>query len=1091
MTKKVLRWSDYMQIKFRNTKCVREAAITFEDTDRYCPYDREDPAYRSYWRLQEHRSLFGDWFPIGPLGEEVYIPGYQYWYLNFCPIMKLRDSILNNKGELTDEFMDEIEIDPHGIISHMDYDSIRADRIDGFPDFYDGDIWHYKYMDEAERLGLFGVELKVRGVGSSFKAGGNATRNYFLIPKSKSFMIAENEAFLLGDGCLQKAWDIMGFVDEHTGFGKLRQYLNTVSKKRASYEKHLGDGLTVETGFMSEILGITTRNDPNKVRGIRGKYIHLEEAGKDPHLEAKWMILKESVKRTESAFGFLFAAGCVCAGTKVWDNNGNLVNIEDLQQLDGILGYNKVGISKEEITYMQEPKKKICYRITTHTGRYLECSSDHPILKCVRRYPKKKRAKHYRDSSVSNVREYRTQLLDTEFIRTNKLKLNDRIAIIEEVPLFGEKELWEPRLIGWLIGDGSYGFDKTPVLSNCEIEINDYIKKNFDTKIEKTYLTKELKIYQETRIKGICQELRKIGIYGQTKDRKTLPLGIHSYTKKTICELIGGLFDTDGTVSTNGQISITSMSFNLLNEIRMLCQKIGVHGTIMTKHPNKNNPKDKNDYYCFLIHDKKSVLAFSRNIKLLPYEKQRRLSLMEDFYKDKKERQTRFTQGLRYERIVKIEKLGFKDVYNLTANTTHTYIANGIVTHNTGGTEGADYEGLSKLYWNPKAYDIHYVPNMWMPGQENKAVGFFWPADVNAEKCMDEDGNSDREKRKKQILSKREDMMNEGASREALLRFMAEQPLNPMEATLNIKKSILPVEMLMEHLNDVSTDPLKMHYGRNGYLYRDDTGVVKFRESDKVSPLDRFPYDGNNKSGCIVIYDSPYTSDGYVPQGLYLLNNDPYYQDKSTGPSLGATYVYKKINNFHKFRQNTIVASYVGRPETLEQYLTNLFLLAEYYNARVCFENDKGRSITEYARRYKKLGMLQSEFEFNWSGNIKRPGIRRGYGYKMGSGKDDIVRVTAEQYLADWLIDEIFIDETGKSYLNLHTIYDKALLQEMIAYGEKGNYDRVDAILGLMLYIRETISKVPQKPEKLNEENFFSRERIANYFKHEIWYNQS
>ena len=37
-----------------------------------------------------------------------------------------------------------------------------------------------------------------------------------------------------------------------------------------------------------------------------------------------------------------------------------------------------------------------------------------------------------------------------------------------------------------------------------------------------------------------------------------------------------------------------------------------------------------------------------------------------------------------------------------------------------------------------------------------------------------------------------------------------------------------------------------------------------------------------------------------------------------------------------------IVASYVGRPETQDEYNYNLFLLAKYYNAQIGFENDRG-----------------------------------------------------------------------------------------------------------------------------------------------------
>jgi len=78
----------------------------------------------------------------------------------------------------------------------------------------------------------------------------------------------------------------------------------------------------------------------------------------------------------------IVAWGCVCAGTKVWDKDGNVYNIEDLPIDNGILGYNKNyrNASKEDITYWQEAKEKPCVMITTNTGRTLSCSIDHPIL---------------------------------------------------------------------------------------------------------------------------------------------------------------------------------------------------------------------------------------------------------------------------------------------------------------------------------------------------------------------------------------------------------------------------------------------------------------------------------------------------------------------------------------------------------------------------------------------------------------------------------------------------------------------------------------------------------------------------------------
>ena len=84
-----------------------------------------------------------------------------------------------------------------------------------------------------------------------------------------------------------------------------------------------------------------------------------------------------------------------------------------------------------------------------------------------------------------------------------------------------------------------------------------------------------------------------------------------------------------------------------------------------------------------------------------------------------------------------------------------------------------------------------------------------------------------------------------------------------------------------------------------------------------------------------MVYQSPYTTkEGEVPHNLYLICHDPYAQSKSTSnESLGAAYVIKRPNNLSK-PDDIIVASYVGRPQTQDEYNRNLFMLAEYYNAK-------------------------------------------------------------------------------------------------------------------------------------------------------------
>jgi hypothetical protein len=121
-------------------------------------------------------------------------------------------------------------------------------------------------------------------------------------------------------------------------------------------------------------------------------------------------------------------SGCVCAGTKVWTNTGKLVNIEDLKQEDGILGYNGEGISKEPITWMKPPAKKPCYRIEITGGNYIECSEDHPVL-----------------TNHDNNKKNRSI-----FKRADTLKKGDYVYMPDNISIFGDKHVEDARLLGLL-----------------------------------------------------------------------------------------------------------------------------------------------------------------------------------------------------------------------------------------------------------------------------------------------------------------------------------------------------------------------------------------------------------------------------------------------------------------------------------------------------------------------------------------------------------------------------------------------------------------------------------------------------------------
>jgi hypothetical protein len=124
--------------------------------------------------------------------------------------------------------------------------------------------------------------------------------------------------------------------------------------------------------------------------------------------------------------------------------------------------------------------------------------------------------------------------------------------------------------------------------------------------------------------------------------------------------------------------------------------------------------------------------------------------------------------------------------------------------------------------------------------------------------------------------------------------------------------------------------------------------------------------------------------------------------------------------------------------------------LADYYNAKIGFENDRGEVIA-YAKRHRKLHRLQQEFEMLDKKELQSKRVKRQYGMHMTEAR----KFQGEIYIRDWLNSVRTIDENGKKLLNLHKIYDSALLQELIKFNHKGNFDRVMAFMIGMYHTRE------------------------------------
>lgn len=269
--------------RLHDTDKFRQAAIFFQQHGCYTLAPRGTTDYNKYWEQETDRCINGY---TAPDGEGI--TGYNYFYLNYSPIMRLKEE------EYTDR---------EGNLRK------RRQRILEFPSFWDYDYYYFCAIEQAELEGKHIAVLKCRQRGYSFKGGSMLVRNYMLIPGSKNFAIASEQKFLIGDGLLTKAWQIMDFLDKHTAWAKQR-LVSTRMERTSGYKITDEFGKQTEQGYLSSITGITLKNDPERVRGTRAKLVLWEEGGKFPSLLDAWRIEQPSVETDDGkAFGLMIAFG--------------------------------------------------------------------------------------------------------------------------------------------------------------------------------------------------------------------------------------------------------------------------------------------------------------------------------------------------------------------------------------------------------------------------------------------------------------------------------------------------------------------------------------------------------------------------------------------------------------------------------------------------------------------------------------------------------------------------------------------------------------------------------------------------------------
>lgn len=367
----------------------------------------------------------------------------------------------------------------------------------------------------------------------------------------------------------------------------------------------------------------------------------------------------------------------------------------------------------------------------------------------------------------------------------------------------------------------------------------------------------------------------------------------------------------------------------------------------------------------------------------------------------------------------------------------------------TGGDmEGGGTVDARDMFYNPDVYDMISFDDEW---EDKGKISYFVPAYKGLNQFKDDNGNT-KEEPAREYLDKFRDKLKEGKnSRSALDAELQNRPLVPSEVFLTRTGNLFPVADLLTRLAELEASNKERNHDYIGELYIDASAKkVQWKPNAKLKPIYNFPIRGNEDlSGCVIIYEMPYVDkDGDIPYGMYLAGTDPYDHDESTTSSLGSTFVINKLTN-------RIVAEYTARPETANQYYENVRRLLKFYNAKCLYENER-KGLFQYLEHKHETYLLADQPEII-KDVIQHSKVQRQKGMHMSKP----LKLYGEELIKMWLLEPY----ENEGLLNLHKIRSVALLKELIAYNDTGNFDRVMAFM-MIVYHLEEVKKIKVEKEK-------------------------
>lgn len=307
-------------------------------------------------------------------------------------------------------------------------------------------------------------------------------------------------------------------------------------------------------------------------------------------------------------------------------------------------------------------------------------------------------------------------------------------------------------------------------------------------------------------------------------------------------------------------------------------------------------------------------------------------------------------------------------------------------------------------------------------------------------------------------------------------------PFTIDDCFLSSSQNLFPVEYAIKHKNDLLESG--QYSGMLCDVFLESGNKLGTTKSNKQ--LAGFPFSGGVIDAPVQIFEMPQSN--RFDDFIYVSGSDPYKQAKSDTPSLGAFYVFKRRVGIRDPYAYRIVASYVSRPSSIDQFCRTCEVLQKGYGA-ICLMENADQMYEQYLNR--KSGMPASFFLFAGeaiANKYVKAGSRQNskLGLYPTPGNQNLLFSCVVDYCwQDFVVgydDQTGLDITVKG---IELIDDIALLDEIIQYKSGLNVDRIIAF-GHALVLARYFDDNNYMPKSKIEEMNNARKEDA-YKHHEVY----